>query len=43
MPFHEFLYDDQDQRDVGRIIDAVESMWGNPAGGGNWSSSDFSS
>jgi hypothetical protein len=40
MPFKEFLYED---RDLGRIIDAVESMWESPASGGNWSSSDFSS
>ena len=38
MTFYENLFED---RDLGRIIDAVHTVWESPAGG-NWSSSDFS-
>lgn len=39
MLFFENLFED---RDLGRITDAVQSVWESPASGGNWSSSDFS-
>jgi len=35
--FYETLFDD---KDLGRITDAVHSTWESPAAGGNWSSSD---
>lgn len=38
MYFYETLFED---RDLGRITDAVYSTTGDPVGG-NWSSSDFS-
>lgn len=39
MIFYENLCDD---RDLGRITDAVQTLWGSPASG-NWSSSGFTS